>query len=70
MARCPHCGNSNPQYIESNVQPGERCPPEDLTLLCLAPVPLGEESFDWDLIADSPEHQGVCGMQWNPHDMA
>jgi hypothetical protein len=67
MARCPHCGSTNRQYQESNAQPGEKLG-ADLTLLCLAPVPVGEESFDWDLIADSPQHQGVCGMQWNPHD--
>jgi hypothetical protein len=65
MAKCPWCGNRNRKYIESNLSPGER---GEETLLCVAPVPVGEESFDWDLIADSPSHQGICGYQWDVED--
>lgn len=66
MAKCPHCGNTSSKSIESNMAPGQRCAPEDLTLLCLAPVPEGEESFDELVLRDFPDQRGVCGMQWCP----
>lgn len=67
MNRCPHCGNADGKYIETNGEPA-RSP--DLTLLCVARVPAGEWSFDHvDPLPEDLDAQGrvPCGMQWEPN---
>lgn len=65
--RCPHCGNADSKYIETNGEPA-RSP--DLTLLCVARVAPDEWSFDH--VAPLPEDFDAaglvpCGMQWEPN---
>lgn len=66
MRRCPHCGNTDPAFIESNGEPRSS---SDLTLLCVARVKPDEWSFD---TKPEPDQIGVdglvpCGMQWEPN---
>jgi hypothetical protein len=65
--KCPHCGNTASKYIQNN---GEHATSPDLTLLCVAPVPADEWSFDH--IKPEPgdyDNSGLvpCGMQWDPN---
>ena len=39
----------------------------DFTLLCLAQVEEGEESFDELVLKNCPDARGICGMQWTPN---
>lgn len=57
--KCPWCSNTDPQYIDSN---GVDRRAANYTLLCLAPVPEGES------VCDDPEHNTVCGNQWEPNN--
>lgn len=65
--RCPHCGNRDEKYIQSN---GERATSPDLTLLCIARVKPEEWSFTDPPEADQIGADGLvpCGMQWEPND--
>jgi hypothetical protein len=67
MYKCPHCGNTDEQRIEDNG-----CDPrdEEFTLLCLAPVEDGEESFDEYVLQEHPDMRRLCGMQWEPNGEA
>lgn len=68
MARtCPHCGNRDPNFIQSN---GERASSPDLTLLCVARVK--PEAWSFDHVKPEPDQldaEGLvpCGMQWSPN---
>jgi hypothetical protein len=63
--KCPHCGNTDRSAMESNG-----CDPRDeaYTMLCLAKVADGDESYDEQVLEQFPEHRGVCGNQWDPND--
>lgn len=62
--KCPHCGNRNPDCVETNGL--DHCDPV-FSYLCTARVAPGE--------SDNPEHEVIgpdgrvmCGMQWNPYE--
>jgi hypothetical protein len=70
--KCPNCGNTSWQFIETNEPPGNKRRLEedpDLTLLCIAPVEPGNEASadhpNWDELKE--DFGGICGMQWNPN---
>lgn len=70
---CPHCGNTNAELMQSNLEPehGVFSRHRDLTLLCIAKVRPEEWSFDH--VAPSGDEIGVdglvpCGMQWDPNE--
>lgn len=66
MTRCPHCGNTSRETIQSNGEP--RTSP-DLTLLCVARVAPSEWSFDHvrpEADEIGPDGLVACGMQWGP----
>ena len=65
--RCPNCGNTDPRFIEDN---GCKASDPLYTLLCVARVAPGDDSFNGD--ADPPLPVGedgkvTCGMQWEPN---
>ena len=64
-AKCPHCGNTNPELIETNG-----CEPNDpdFTLLCIARMKPGEEALADFEPRSQPGDDGLvaCGMQWEP----
>jgi len=67
MKKCPHCGNTDSNFIQSNGEPANS---PDLTLLCVARVKPGDWSFDH--VKPSPEDYDTnglvpCGMQWEPN---
>jgi hypothetical protein len=59
---CPHCGNSHRDLITDN---GYRWSHPDCTLLCIAPVPAGEE----DSFGDLSDGTATCRMQWEPGEV-
>lgn len=64
---CPHCGNRDPQLIEDN---GADRRDADYTLLCVARVAPGEDSFHGDAnppLTVGPDGKVDCGMQWCPN---
>jgi hypothetical protein len=64
--RCPHCGNTNPQYISDN---GCRESSPDFTLLCTKPCQPGESSFDDESWFEEAGKPITCGMQWEPNNL-
>lgn len=67
---CPHCGNRDPKLIEDN---GVRANDPDFTLLCVARVAPGADSFGGE--ANPPLEAGAdgkvsCGMQWCPSEVS
>lgn len=63
--KCPHCGNTNPRYFQDNGE-GPRSP--GLTMLCVAPVKPGDDSFGGDGGSEVDSNGNVpCGMQWEPN---
>lgn len=74
MARrkCPHCGNTNKNLMQSNLEPerGVDSKHPDLTLLCIARVRPADWSFDH--VKPTAEEIGAdglvpCSMQWDPN---
>jgi hypothetical protein len=65
--RCPHCGNTDPQWIANN---GADPRSVAYTLLCMKPCQPGESSFEdadeWEQ-AEAAKGTLVCGMQWEPN---
>lgn len=64
-AKCPHCGNADPEQIETNgCEPSD----SDFTLLCIARVKPGEDALaDFEPHAEvGPDGMVACGMQWCP----
>jgi hypothetical protein len=64
--KCPNCGNKNRTLIEDNGGRGD-----DLTYLCVARVPPGEDAFGGD--ASPPLEVGTdglvtCAMQWDAEE--
>ncbi len=64
-AKCPHCGNSNQDLIESNRAPTKSKHYHEETLLCVARVRPEECVFGKD-DAGEVDADGLvlCGMQW------
>jgi hypothetical protein len=65
---CPHCGNRDPEFIEDN---GAGTRDADYTLLCVARVAPGEDSFGGDAnppLEVGPDGKVTCGMQWCPNE--
>ena len=67
--RCPHCGNINPKFLQSN---GESSASPDLTLLCVRPVATTEWSFTENPLPEDLDEDGrvPCGMQWDANQEA
>lgn len=69
--QCPHCGNTDPAFLQSNLEPeGIHSRSRDLTILCVARVKPNEWSFDH--VEPGPDDIGpdglvACGMQWDPN---
>lgn len=65
---CPHCGNKNPDLIESN---GCKSSDPDYTLLCVAKMKPSEAAllpYGFDAATDTDENGMVsCGQQWCPN---
>ena len=65
---CPHCGNQNPKFFETNGVPYSS---PDLTLLCVARVKAEDWSFGTELppLPEDYDAKGLvpCGMQWDPN---
>lgn len=66
--KCPHCGNTDCKYIETNGDPAKS---PDLTLLCVARVAPDDWSFGRELppLPEDYDADGrvPCGMQWEPN---
>lgn len=64
---CPHCGSRDQAVRQDNGLPPTD---PDYTLLCLARVPQGQDSFDGRDLDAEVDAQGMvpCGMQWTPND--
>lgn len=61
--RCPNCGNTDEQYFEDN---GENWGTSSLTVICKAPVSMGNEAFDkWDILRH-PDLEGICNYLFQP----
>jgi len=65
--QCPHCGNRDPRFIQSNGEPDAS---PALSLLCVARVAPDEWSFDTRPHAADYDDAGKvpCGMQWDPNE--
>lgn len=60
---CPHCGNTDPAFIEDN---GESASSPDLTLLCIARVdPYSHNQYDVATVG--ADGLTACGTQWEPN---
>ncbi len=66
-AKCPHCGNKDPESIEDNGL-SERS--DDYTLLCVARVEPGTDAHAGSApeAEPGPDGQVSCGMQWCPNE--
>ena len=62
---CPHCGNRDRELMEEN---GAKPSDPDFTLLCVARMKPGEDSFDGETVETGPDGLTICGMQWCPNE--
>lgn len=69
--QCPWCGNTRQTYIQDN---GLRSSSPDYTLLCVAPIPDGQEDSFGRIVGEPKtgdvykDADGVCGHQWEPNN--
>ena len=61
--QCPHCGNRNPEYFQTNTEPGSRDEP---TYLCLAPCEPRDSYLDHLELSDPMRR--TCNFQWEPNN--